>query len=164
MYRHDVVCLGEARWPDAGVRARDVLARAARDRFVFYWEPPAFASGEPRLALHAVEGGVMVARPHLPHGLPRELADAAHRALIDDLLATQRLAHPILWYRAHEARAFTRHVRARAIVYDCLGRARTDHATDLARQADVVLDEDPAAPLACDAIWARVEAIIARAA
>lgn len=135
-----------------------MLAHAACDRFVFYWEPPAWGAGEPRLALHAAEDGVMIARPHLPAGLPRELADAAQRELVDDLLATQRIARPVLWYRAPAALAFTRHVRARAIVYDCLGRERAPEGAHVESLADVVLDEDPAAPLAWDAIWPRVEA------
>jgi UDP-galactopyranose mutase len=172
MSRIDLVCLGDRPWVELVADERDLLARAARDRFVFYWEPARLGAGEPRVALEAAPprvtdpfeaaasaapDGVMIATPHLPRGLSVDLADAAQRALVDDLCASQRLGRPVLWYRAPEAFAFTRHLRARAIVYErVLGPARGDRDALLARRADVVLDERGE----WDAVWARVEAVL----
>jgi hypothetical protein len=159
MYRIDLVCLGDRPWVELSEGERDGLARAARDRFVFYWEPPVIGAGEPRLALRAAPDGVMIATPHLPRGLTAELADAARGALVDELFASQRLGRPVLWYRASEAFAFTRHLRARAIVYDRTaggGAASADRDAMLARRADVVVDERDA----WEAVWGRVEAVL----
>ncbi|HTJ40570.1 MAG TPA: glycosyltransferase [Kofleriaceae bacterium] len=141
MFRHDVLCLGDVPWSRAGVRTRHLLGRAARDRFVFYWEPAIHGEqGEPRVELDPGEDGVMIATPHLPFGLDPELAEAAQRALVDDLIATQRLVRPVLWYQTPHALGFTRHVRARAVVYDCLGPSwDQEKEAHLLRRADVVL-------------------------
>ena len=159
MIRTDLVCLGDRPWVELATDERDLLARAARDRFVFYWEPAVEVAGEPRLALDAAPDGVMMATPHLPRGLAADLAAAAQAALLDDLCASQRLGRPLLWYRTAEAYAFTRHLRARAIVYDRSARgelARSDRDALLARRADVVLDERAE----WDEVWARVEAVL----
>jgi hypothetical protein len=77
MFRHDVLCLGDVPWCRADARTRRVLTRAARDRFVFYWEDAIEDAGEPRVELDAADDGVMIATPHLPSGLAPELAEAA---------------------------------------------------------------------------------------
>jgi hypothetical protein len=163
MFRIDLVCLGDRPWVELVSDERDLLARAARDRFVFYWEPARIGAGDPRVALEAAPDGVMIATPHLPRGLSADLADAAQRALVDELCSAQRLGRPVLWYRAAEAFAFTRHLRARAIVYDrAAGASRraplsADRDAGLARRADVVI-EAPGAEW--DDVWARVETVL----
>jgi glycosyltransferase involved in cell wall biosynthesis len=143
--RHDLLCLGDAPWSAAPARIRHLLSRAARDRFVFYWEDPVPGAGEPRVELSPAADGVMIATPQLPAALSPELAVATQRALLDDLISTQRLGRPVLWYLAPRPLGFARHVRARAVVYHCHDvapdgdPARATAEAHLLDRADLVL-------------------------
>jgi UDP-galactopyranose mutase len=88
---------------------------------VFYFEEPVPTdAAEPHLDLHTSEAGVMLAVPRLPHGLDEAAAIAAQRLLIDRLRAEQRIVNPILWYYTPMAGAFSSHLEAETIVYDCM--------------------------------------------
>ncbi|HEX8904983.1 MAG TPA: glycosyltransferase, partial [Longimicrobiaceae bacterium] len=88
-----------------------------------------------------------VAVPHLPHGLAPGEQEEAQRTLLDALLAEHRVRSPVLWYYTPMALAFTRHLRPRAVVYDCMDELSAFRGAppglvgaeaDLLRRADLV--------------------------
>jgi UDP-galactopyranose mutase len=143
----DVVVFSHLRWRFVRQRPQHLLSRCARDRSVLFWEEPIASPGEPRVELDETDDGVIVATPHLPDAASGELAHAALRTLLDDALAARGIAHPVLWYYTPMALPFTRHVRARAVVYDCMDElslfkgappALTELEAQLFTRADVV--------------------------
>jgi glycosyltransferase involved in cell wall biosynthesis len=95
------------------------MARCARLHRVVFFEEAMFDAPEPELELRA-EGPVTVAVPHLPPGMPVQLAEQAQRKMIDRVLYELDHPRPVLWYLTPNAIAFTHHVRPRAVVYDCM--------------------------------------------
>ena len=117
----DLLCLSHLRWDFVYQRPQHLLSRAAREgRRVFFFEEPFLGADEPRLEIGAREDGVIVAQPHLPHGLsPREIEDAQHR-LLDELIAREGISDFVLWYYTPMARGFSAHLRPAVTVYDCM--------------------------------------------
>lgn len=123
MTRKDVpvLCLSHLRWNFVYQRPHHLLARCARTRPVIFIEEPRHDAHAPELELEPAPCGVVVAVPHLPAGMSPALADTAQRAMIDRLIARELGGQrPVLWYYTPMALAFTQHVKARAIVYDCM--------------------------------------------
>jgi UDP-galactopyranose mutase len=117
----DLVCLSHLRWDFVYQRPQHLLSRCARERRVFFVEEPVFGKGPLRLELKERDGGVIVAAPHLPEDLTSEVArDAALAGLVELLLAGQGVKDFVLWYYTPMALRFTRSLRPRATVYDCM--------------------------------------------
>src|SRR5688572_23116847 len=115
----DVVCLSHLRWNFVFQRPQHLMTRCARDRRVFFFEEPLFDADTARLQTIR-DQNVFVCVPHLPHGLtPPGVANELRR-LLNELLATFNLDHPILWYYTPMALAFTGDVPASAVVFDCM--------------------------------------------
>ena len=115
-----VICLSHLRWRFVRQRPQHLLSRCARDRTVFFWEEPIFDADVPRRALDRTDDGVIVVTPHLvPDTSPAEV-EATLRSLLDGMMVEQGITQPVLWYYTPMALPFTRHVRPRAIVYDCM--------------------------------------------
>ena len=96
------------------------MTRCARERRVFFVEEPVFHRGiYPHLQTNT-SGAVHVVVPHLPDNLAPEACDAAQRVLIDELVEAHDLSDPLLWYYTPMALAFTAHLNATAVVYDCM--------------------------------------------
>ena len=116
----DLVCLSHLRWDLVFQRPQHLLTRAARDRRVFFVEEPLFDDGPLRCEVQTRQGGVNRVLFHLPRGLDEAAAIDAQRQLLDLLLAEHAVARYVLWYYTPMALPFTRHLRAEAIVYDCM--------------------------------------------
>ena len=141
-----LLCLSHLRWNFVYQRPQHLLVRCARAHRVVFFEEPLFDASEPELELRA-EGPVTVAVPHLPVGTPMDLAEHAQRKMIDRVLYELDNPRPVLWYLTPMAIAFTHHVKARAIVYDCMDELSlfrgaspmlTDREALLFKHADVV--------------------------
>jgi glycosyltransferase involved in cell wall biosynthesis len=88
---------------------------------VFFVEEPIFDADVARLETAVDQAsGVMVAVPHLPPGSAPDVVVRDLRALLDELVAQQRIARCILWYYTPMALAFSDHLTASARVYDCM--------------------------------------------
>ena len=114
---HDVICLSHLRWNVVFQRPQHLLTRCATERRVFFIEEPIWGEDPaPRLELQRCDG-VVVAVPHLPHG-----SDAATvlRHLVDELFEDHRIHRYVLWYYTPMALAFTDHLDAEVVVYDCM--------------------------------------------
>ena len=116
----DVVCFSHLRWKFVFQRPQHLLSRCARTHRVYYVEESLFEEGgTPRLHTESVDG-VTVVVPVLPNGLEPSRRTAVERELIDTLFAKERIAQRVLWYYTPMALAFTSHLSASAVVYDCM--------------------------------------------
>jgi glycosyltransferase involved in cell wall biosynthesis len=117
----DLVCFSHLRWNFVFQRPQHLLTRCARDRRVFYIEEPVFEDVEHPVMRTALHDGVHVLTPHLPRRLSSgSRLDATVRRLVDAALARYRVADFVLWYYTPMALAVSRHLAARAIVFDCM--------------------------------------------
>jgi glycosyltransferase involved in cell wall biosynthesis len=114
-----LVCLSHLRWDFVYQRPNHLMARAARDRRTYFVEEPVDAPGSPGLDLREADG-VIVVRPHLPGELSASGRTAIMEDLVLDLVRSERLDAPWLWYYTPMALPWTRRVEASAVVYDCM--------------------------------------------
>ncbi|HEY4590726.1 MAG TPA: glycosyltransferase, partial [Thermoanaerobaculia bacterium] len=116
----DLVCLSHLRWDFVYQRPQHLMSRFARDRRVFFFEEPIFEDGPARLDVSERPGGVRVAVPRLPHGLPPEEVEAAQRDLLQGMLAGHGVSDYVLWYYTPMALGFSAGLAPAAVVYDCM--------------------------------------------
>jgi len=116
----DLVCLSHLRWDFVYQRPQHLMSRFARDRRVFFVEEPVFEDGPARLDVGERPGGVLVAVPRLPHGLPQEEVEAAQRDLLQGMLADHGVSDYVLWYYTPMALGFSAGLAPAAVVYDCM--------------------------------------------
>jgi UDP-galactopyranose mutase len=116
----DLVCLSHLRWDFVYQRPQHLLSRCAEGRRVFFFEEPVHDGGPLRLEIKE-RGRVRVVVPHLPEGLTSDVArEAAQRSMVERMLADHGVKDYVLWYYTPMALQFTRHLRPRAVVYDCM--------------------------------------------
>jgi glycosyltransferase involved in cell wall biosynthesis len=114
------VCFSHLRWDFVYQRPNHLMARAARDRRVFFVEEPRFEPGvDPRLDLDRRQG-LTVATPVLPLGLDEGFRNSALARLMVGLFRRERLILPTLWYYTPMALPWTRDLPAGAAVYDSM--------------------------------------------
>ena len=115
----DVLCFSHLRWDFVYQRPNHLMARAARDRRVFFFEEPTFEDIT-SAGLDLVErGGVTVVTPRLPQadrGDPR----ASLRRLVDDLVRLAAIREPVLWYYTPMALPWSEHLDRSLTVFDCM--------------------------------------------
>jgi UDP-galactopyranose mutase len=117
---YDLICLSHLRWNFVFQRPQHLMTRCARERRVFFFEEPIFdASGGATLQLEQ-DGGVTVATPHLPPGMPEAEAIAAQRHLLDGLIADRQITTYVVWYYTPMALAFSEHLQPQYVVFDCM--------------------------------------------
>ena len=115
-----LVCFSHLRWDFVYQRPQHLLSRAARDREVLFIEEPIFeADIVPTMTTTKTPEGVTVVVPRLPTSMTASQAEAAQRRMLDRLVAGLS-ERPVLWYYTPMAVAWSRHVDARAVVYDCM--------------------------------------------
>ncbi|SFG70836.1 glycosyltransferase family 1 protein [Pontibacter chinhatensis] len=117
----DVVCLSHLRWDFVYQRPQHLLSRFARHARVFFVEEPVFEHVQvPYLSTCYREGNLLLAIPHLPHGLQEEEIEAIQHRLLNQLFTEHKVAEHILWYYTPMALGFTRHLEPVLTVYDCM--------------------------------------------
>jgi UDP-galactopyranose mutase len=122
-----LVVLSHLRWDFVYQRPQHLMSRFARERRVFFVEEPVYeegvpqlGTGAPRLVTAEREDGIVLAVPHLPHGLSGEEAEAAQATLLAELLDERGISDYVLWYYTPMAVALTARLTPRAVVYDCM--------------------------------------------
>ena len=116
-----LICFSHLRWHFVYQRPQHLMARFAREHRVFFIEEPvATEAAEPWLDSHTVEGGIRIVVPRVPGSLAGPEADAAHRALLDGLLAAEGIRRPVLYYFTPLALRCSDHIGASMVVYDCM--------------------------------------------
>jgi UDP-galactopyranose mutase len=124
-----LICFSRLRW-HGNPRLRHLLGRCADAMDIIVFEE--FERSAPRKAALRCEGdaaGVLVVVPVLPAELGGREVEECQRRLLDQLIAERDIVNPILWYDTPMSLAFSDHLKAAAIVYDC--------ADDLPETADV---------------------------
>lgn len=117
----DLVCLSHLRWDFVFQRPQHLMTRHARRRRVFFVEEPRVDDTQPpQMALTMTEGNVRVAVPHLPGGLNPEDACYVQSDLLEELLATESVRSPVLWYYTPMALPFSEGIESSLVVYDCM--------------------------------------------
>ena len=144
----DLVCLSHLRWDFVYQRPQHLMSRFARERRVFFFEEPIVGEGPVRLDIKRSKEGVYVVVPRVPEGALTEVtSEAVLHGLLDRLFAEQNIKSPVLWYYTPMALGFTRHVKASAVVYDCMDelsmfknapRQLREREAELFRRADLV--------------------------
>ncbi|MDX2088703.1 MAG: glycosyltransferase family 1 protein [Kofleriaceae bacterium] len=122
-----VLCLSHLRWNFVFQRPQHLLSRCAADRRVVFFEEPLHDVATPELEISATESGVLTSVPHLPANLPSEDAEDIQRRMIDHVLDELDAPEPLLWYYTPIPIAFTEHLNAIAIVYDCMDELTMFH-------------------------------------
>jgi UDP-galactopyranose mutase len=143
----DVVCLSHLRWDFVFQRPQHLLTRCARTHRVFFVEEPIDTPGPARLDVHLRQQGVRVLVPRVSLSLDAKTTAATQARLLNESFKAQRIDDYLLWYYTPMALAFTRHLKPRAIVYDCMDEltafagapaAMREHEQELLSVADVV--------------------------
>jgi UDP-galactopyranose mutase len=124
----DLVCLSHLRWAFVYQRPQHLMTRCARSRRVFYVEEPTVGHGDwapledaqPRLDVFPEWNGVTVATPRLPAGVSQTRAEEMQRMLLDELFLEHEIDDYVLWYYTPMAVGWTRHLKPRVTVYDCM--------------------------------------------
>lgn len=117
----DLVCFSHLRWDFVYQRPQHLLSRCAQTRRVFFVEEPIASPDETCwLDIDQRECGVWVVVPHLPNSLDEEQAIALQKLLLNQLLVEAQIQSPILWYYTPMAVPFTHHIKAAAVIYDCM--------------------------------------------
>lgn len=118
----DLLCFSHLRWAFVTQRPNHLMARAARDRRVFFVEEPILdeePSPQDPLEITRVDD-VFVVRPHLPAQLPPERWEAALTERLDLLVSRFGIRRPVRWYYTPMALPWSEHIPASAVVYDCM--------------------------------------------
>ena len=114
-----VLCLSHLRWNFVFQRPQHLLSRCAQQGKLVFFEEPIFDASAPDLELRR-EGKVVVAVPHLVAGMEPAEIESLQRGMVDHVISRELDPRPVLWFYTPMALGFTHHVRARAIVYDCM--------------------------------------------
>lgn len=118
--RPALVCFSHLRWNFVYQRPQHLMTRFARDyRVMFVEEPVMTARGEPWLEVRIEDKGVEVLVPQLPAGCSAAEAQSAQRRLLDRHLAGAG-DDLTLWYYTPMSIAYSDHLQASLIVYDCM--------------------------------------------
>ena len=117
----DIVTLTHLRWDFVFQRPQHLLTRCARLHRVFVVEEPIVDdTGPARLDVSIREQGIHVVVPRLPPGLDAKAGADLQASLLRRFFVAHRIRDYVLWYYTPMALAFTRDLRPRAVVYDCM--------------------------------------------
>jgi UDP-galactopyranose mutase len=143
----DVVALTHLRWDFVFQRPQHLLTRCARRHRVFVIEEPIVGEGPARFDVSVRQHGIHVAVPRLPEGMTPDAAAILQSSLLRAFFREHRINDFVLWYYTPMAMAFTRHLRPRAVVYDCMDElsafagapaSMREREQELLKRADVV--------------------------
>ncbi len=117
-----LICFSHLRWDFVHQRPQHLMERFSRTCRVFFVEEYIPTDHHlPYLEYHPFEGTEVVAiRPRVPHWWDEASRDAALARLMDLMVKLNHIHDPILWLYTPMMLPFARHLRASAIVYDCM--------------------------------------------
>jgi UDP-galactopyranose mutase len=127
----DVVCLSHVPWAFGLERPHQVMRRFARDRRVFFMEPPAVTDRDTRTVMRTVEKNVHVVSLHVSASMKPEEVESAHRRCVTSF--TSDAEHPMLWVYSPSSLQAARRLAPSLVVYDCVEdhSARRDAPAEL---------------------------------
>jgi UDP-galactopyranose mutase len=116
----DVICLSHLRWGFVYQRPNHLMARAARERRVFFFEVPVIGRGPSRLEVNQVASGLHVCTPHLPEGISDHESESIQRSLLAEMASGRGVERPIVWSYTPMALPLTDVIEPALVVYDCM--------------------------------------------
>jgi glycosyltransferase involved in cell wall biosynthesis len=116
----DLVCFSHLRWNFVFQRPQHLLSRYASKRRVFFVEEPIFGGSFNKLQIQTTPEQVIVVTPHLRPGYREGEINSVLRKLIDGLFNDHVEDSYALWYYTPMALPFSRHLKPRCIIYDCM--------------------------------------------
>lgn len=116
----DILCLSHLRWNFVYQRPQHLLSRASERRRVFFFEEPIYQDREAFLEMRSEQPNLVVAVPHLPHGLNEAQQLELQAILLDELISTYHINRYLSWYYTPMALKFTKHLEPEIVVYDCM--------------------------------------------
>lgn len=144
-----LICFSHLRWDFVLQRPQHLMERFARERRVFFFEE--YIPTDHHLAyleIHSFAGtAVKSVRPRIPRDWSDSQCQEGLATLLDELFDLIGASEPVLWFYTPMMYAFARHVKAAAVVYDCMDELANFRfasprlgalESDLMRCADVV--------------------------
>jgi UDP-galactopyranose mutase len=140
----DLVCFSHLRWDFVFQRPQHLLTRFAAERRTYFIEEPLETDGDAFMEVSRRENGLRVVTPRLPRGAPKEGGMAS---LVRGLFAAEEIGEHVSWYYSPMAMDFSRGLRPRAVVFDCMDELSAFHGAppellrheaELLRVADLV--------------------------
>jgi UDP-galactopyranose mutase len=117
------ICLSHLRWDFVYQRPQHLMSRLAAKMPVVYFEEPVPTESAPWLEQRHAAPGLTIAVPHLApeHCAVGSVAGAAEqRRMLDALLMERDAGVGLLWYYTPMALAYSEHLDADLVVYDCM--------------------------------------------
>ncbi|MBN8825238.1 MULTISPECIES: glycosyltransferase family 1 protein [unclassified Spirosoma] len=115
----DLVCFSHLRWNFVFQRPQHLLSRASRQWRVWFVEEPIYGDTD-QLELRSIAPNLTVVVPHIPHGSTPEKSLELQRRAVDQLMVQHSIQDFIAWYYTPMALAFSRHLKPRLMIYDCM--------------------------------------------
>ncbi|MBV0892823.1 UDP-galactopyranose mutase [Paracoccus sp. Z118] len=117
-----LICFSHLRWDFVLQRPQHLIGRFAETRRVIFWEEMIPVDHHlPFLEFHAFDGtSVQAVRPRVPRHFSPEDTERALAGLLDQMLRLTGIADPVLWFYTPQMWPIARHVKASAVVYDCM--------------------------------------------
>jgi UDP-galactopyranose mutase len=141
----DMVCFSQIPWGSRHERPQELMGRAAKDRRVFYIEPPSYAPKSPQLLTKNMAGGLWKVTPVLPEGLSLLKRQGIQATMIRQLLEVHAVHDFTLLTYDPTVVGFARFLKPRLMIYDCLTRYSPGDGypftceSELLHQADMVV-------------------------
>src|SRR5687767_9369426 len=144
----DLLCVSHLRFDAPRERTHHLMMRFARERRVFWIEPPRYGEVQlPRLEIRDPMPDLRVAVPHLP--VDGAAGRKALAALIAELVGGQVITGYVLWCDTPAALAIGQVLRPRAVVYDCV-----DELAARATASPILREQERALLGCCDLVTA----------
>jgi len=116
----NILVFSHLRWDFVFQRPQHLMTRFAKNSEVVFWEEPVIGGRSARLKVSRPCSGVTVLVPYLPHKLSMDELSSAQDALLLDFLRDEQINSYLLWYYNPMAIGFTRRLKPKAVVYDCM--------------------------------------------
>lgn len=118
--RPDVICLSHLRWDFVFQRPNHLMRACSQWYRTFFVEEPELVEGAAHVVVREVLPGLHVVTPKLDPKLDRAERLASLRGALSELMGSQNIVEPILWFYTPMALEFARNLPARLVVYDVM--------------------------------------------
>lgn len=116
----DLICLSHLRWSFVFQRPNHLMTACSRERRTFFVEEPVFGDAPSCIEMREVSPNLFVVTPRLDRELDDSGRLAAQKEALAELVASQNIVEPIVWFYTPMALEFARDLRASIIVYDVM--------------------------------------------
>lgn len=117
----DIICFSHLRWNFVFQRPQHLLSRWAKELSVYYVEEPVFGDFDVNyLKTTTSVENVIILTPHVRKGLTQGEVNEYLELTIDRFIKWNKIKDYLLWYITPMALPFSRNLKPKMIVYDCM--------------------------------------------